>query len=247
MGVSVADQSHRRLHLGARLLLHHLHARHSACCAQGGGFHLATLWRTRDRGAGQLHCDPHLDYFRHLAILFLSRSLIIKVIETNSCLLNTSCFEYGNETSAPWNSPSFRSMLQRRRQRNFRCSIVFVWSSHSIGAINSQGSLRGDSGRLATPFTIHLYYQQTTHSSNMRLILNLDYRSAPGHRRLRPPLLLTINPSFLHLTSIPISHGSTPLTHGGNADEEREGRRSVAAGYHTDRHDVSITQSRDTT
>ena len=166
------------------------------------------------------HCDPHLDYFRHLAILFLYRSLIIKVIETNSCLLNTSCFEYGNETSAPWNSPSFRSMLQRRRQRNFRCSIVFVWSSHSIGAIKSQGSLRGDSGRLATPFTIHLYYQQTTHSSNMRLILNLDYRSAPGHPRLRPPLLLAINPSFLHLIPIPISHGSTPLTHGGNADEK---------------------------
>ena len=136
---------------------------------------------------------------------------------------------------------------QRRRQRNYRCSIVFIWSTHSIGAINSQGSLRGDSGRLATPFTIHLYYQQTTHSSNMRLILNLDYRSAPGHPRLRPPLLLTINPSFLHLIPIPISHGSTPLTHGGNADEERQGRRSVAAGYHADRHDGSITPSCDTT
>ena len=191
-----------------------------------------------------LHCDPHLDYFRHLAILFLYRSLIIKVIETNSCLLNTSCFEYGNETSAPWNSRSFRSMLQRRRQRNFRCSIVFNWSSHSIGAIKSQGSLRGDSARLATPFTIHLYYQQTTHSSNMRLFLNLDYRSAPGHRRLRPPLLLAINPSFLHLIPIPMSHGSTPLTHGGNADEEREGRRSLAAGYHADRHDGPTTPSR---
>ena len=188
-----------------------------------------------------------MDYFRHFAILFLYRSLIIKVIETNSCLLNTSCFEYGNETSAPWNSPSFRSMLQRRRQRNFRCSIVFVWSSHSIGAIKSQGSLRGDSARLATPFTIHLYYQQTTHSSNMRLILNLDYRSAPGHPRLRPPLLLTINPSFLHLIPIPKSHGSTPLTHGGNADEERKGRRSVAAGYHADHHDGSTTPSRNTT
>ena len=136
---------------------------------------------------------------------------------------------------------------QRRRQRNYRCSIVFIWSTHSIGAINSQGSLRGDSGRLATPFTIHLYYQQTTHSSNMRLILNLDYRSAPGHRWLRPPLLLSINPSFLHLIPIPISHGSTPLTHGGNADEEKEGRRSVAAEYHADRHDVSTTPSRDTT
>ena len=180
-----------------------------------------------------LHCDPHLDYFCHLAILFLSHSLITKVIETNSCLLNTSCFEYGNETSAPWNSPSFRSMLQRRRQRNFRRSIVFIWSSHSIGAIKSQGSLRGDSGRLATPFTTHLYYQQTTHSSNMRLILNLDYRSAPGHPRLRFPLLPAISPSFLHLIPIPISHGSTPLTHGGNADEEREGRRSVAAGHVT--------------
>ena len=67
MGVSVADQSHRRLHLGARLLLHHLHARHSACCAQGGGFYLATLWRTRDRGAGQLchrRGDPTLPYFQ---------------------------------------------------------------------------------------------------------------------------------------------------------------------------------------
>ena len=136
---------------------------------------------------------------------------------------------------------------QRRRQRNFRCSIVFIRSSHSIGAIKSQGSLRGDSARLATPFTIHLYYQQTTHSSNMRLILNLDYRSAPGHPRLQPPLLLTINPSFLHLIPIPINHGSTPLTHGGNADEEKEGRRSVAAGYHADRHDGSTTPSRDTT
>ena len=168
-----------------------------------------------------------------MAILFLSHSLITKVIETNSCLLNTSCFEYGNETSAPWNSPSFRSMLQRWRQRNFRCSIVFTWPTHSIGAIKSQGSLRGDSGRLATPFTTHLYYQQTTHSSNMRLILNLDYRSAPGHPRLRFPLLPAISPSFLHLIPIPISHGSTPLTHGGNADEEREGRRSVAAGHVT--------------
>ena len=190
------------------------------------------------------HCDPHLDYFRHFAILFLYRSLIIKVIETNSCLLNTSCFEYGNETSAPWNSRSFRSMLQRRRQRNFRCPIVFIWSSYSIGAIKSQGSLRGDSARLATPFTTHLYYQQTTHSSNMRLILNLDYRSAPGHRRLGPPLLLAINPSFLHLIPIPMSHGSTPLTHGGNADEEREGRRSIAAGHHADRHDGPTTPSR---
>ena len=81
----------------------------------------------------------------------------------------------------------------------------------------------------------------------MRLILNLDYRSAPGHPRLRLPLLLTINPSFLHLISIPMSHGSTPLTHGGNADEEREGQRSVAAGYHVDRHDGSTTPSRDTT
>ena len=94
---------------------------------------------------------------------------------------------------------------------------------------------------------LHLYYQQTTHSSNMRLILNLDYRSAPGHPRLRFPLLLAINPSFLHLSPIPISHGSTPLTHGGNADEEREGRRSVAAGYHADRHDGTTTSSRDTT
>ena len=135
---------------------------------------------------------------------------------------------------------------QRRLQRNFRCSIVFNWSSHSIGAINSQGSLPGDSGRLATTFTIHLYYQQTTHSSNMRLILNLHYRSAPGHRRLRPPLLLAINPSFLHLIPIPISHGSTPLTHGGNADEERKGRRPVAVGYRAYRHDGSITPSRDT-
>ena len=132
-------------------------------------------------------------------------------------------------------------------QRNLRCSIVFIWSSHSIGAINSQGSLRGDSARLATPFTIHLYYQQTTHSSNMRLILNLDYRSAPGHRRLRPPLLLTINPSFLYLIPIPISHGSMPLTHGGNEDEEKESRRSVTAEYHANRHDGSITPSRDTT
>ena len=129
-------------------------------------------------------------------------------------------------------------------QRNFRCSIVFIWSSHSIGAIKSQGSLRGDSAQLATPFTIHLYYQQTTHSSNMRLFLNLDYRSAPGHPR--PPLLLTISPSFLHLIPILISHGSTPLTHGGNADE-KEGRRSHEAEYHADRHDVSITPSRDTT
>ena len=135
---------------------------------------------------------------------------------------------------------------QRRRQRNFQCSIVFIRSAHSIGAIKSQGSLRGDSARLTTPFTIHLYYQQTTHSSNMRLILNLDYRSAPGHPRLQPPLLLTINPSFLHLTSLPISHGSTPLTHGGNADE-KEGRRSVAAGHHADRHDGSTTPSRHTT
>ena len=151
----------------------------------------------------EIHCDPHLDYFRHLAILFLSRSLIIKVIETNSCLLNTSCFEYGNETSAPWNSPSFGSMLQRRPQRNFRCSIVFIWSSYSIGAIKSQGSLRGDSARLATPFTIHLYYQQTTHSSNMRLILNLDYRSALGHRRLRPPAATS------HQPFLPPSHSHT--------------------------------------
>lgn len=44
-----------------------------------------------------------------------------------------------------------------------------------------------------------------------------------------------------------MSHGSTPLTHGGNADEEMEGRRSVAAEYHADRHDGSITPSRDTT
>ena len=44
-----------------------------------------------------------------------------------------------------------------------------------------------------------------------------------------------------------MSHGSTPLTHGGNADEEREGRRSVAAGYHADRHDGTRTPSRDTT
>ena len=136
---------------------------------------------------------------------------------------------------------------QRRRQRNYRCSIVFIWSTHSIGAINSQGSLPGDSGRLATTFTIHLYYQQTTHSSNMRLILNLDYSSAPGHPRLRPQLLPAINPSFLHLIPIPMSHGSTPLTHGGNADEEREGRRSIAAGYHADRHDGSTTPSCDTT
>ena len=149
------------------------------------------------------HCDLHLDYFCHFAILFLSHSLITKVIETNSCLLNTSCFEYGNETSAPWNSPSFRSMLQRRRQRNFRRSIVFIWSSHSIGAIKSQGSLRGDSGRLATPFTIHLYYQQTTHSSNMRLILNLHYRSALGHPQLRPPAATS------HQPFLPSSHSHT--------------------------------------
>ena len=44
-----------------------------------------------------------------------------------------------------------------------------------------------------------------------------------------------------------MSHGSTPLTHGGNADEEREGRRSVAAGYHADRHDGTRTPSRHTT
>ena len=138
-------------------------------------------------------------------------------------------------------------MLQRKLQRNFRRSIVFIWSTYSIGAIKSQGSLRGDSAQPATPFTIHLYYQQTTHSSNMRLILNLDYRSAPGHPRLRPPLLPTISPSFLHLIPIPISHGSTPLTHGGNVDEEREDRRSVAAGYHADRHNGSTTPSRDTT
>ena len=136
---------------------------------------------------------------------------------------------------------------QRRRQRNFRCSIVFIWPIHSIGAIKSQGSLRGDSARLATPFTIHLYYQQTTHSSNMKLILSLHYRSAPGHPRLRPPLLLAVNPSFLHLISIPISHDSKPLAHGGNADEEKEGRRSVAAGNHADRHDGSTIPSRDTT
>ena len=92
---------------------------------------------------------------------------------------------------------------QRRLQRNFRCSIVFIWSSHSIGAIKSQGSLRGDSTQLATPFTIHLYYQQTTHSSNIRLILNLDYRSEPGHPRLRPPLLPAVQP-FL-----PSSHSHT--------------------------------------
>ena len=132
-------------------------------------------------------------------------------------------------------------------QRNFRCSIVFIWSSHSIGAIKSQGSLRGDSAQLATPFTIHLYYQQTTHRINLRLILNLHCCPAPGPRRLRPTLLLTINPSFLHLIPIPMSHGSTPLTHGGNADEEREGQRSVAAGYHVDRHDGSTTPSRHTT
>ena len=136
---------------------------------------------------------------------------------------------------------------QRRRQRNFRCSIVFTWSTHSIGAIKSQGSLRGDSARLATPFTIHLYYQQTTRSSNMRLILNLDYRSAPGHRRPRPALLLAVKPSFLHLIPIPMSHGSSPLTQGGNADEEREGRRSITAGYHADRHDGTRTPSCDTT
>ena len=138
-------------------------------------------------------------------------------------------------------------MLQRKLQRNFRRSIVFIWSTYSIGAIKSQGSLRGDSAQPATPFTIHLYYQQTTHSSNMRLILNLNYRSAPRHPRLRPPLLPAINPSFLHLIPIPISHGSTPLTHGGNVDEEREDRRSVAAGYHADRHNGSTTPSRDTT
>ena len=118
---------------------------------------------------------------------------------------------------------------QRRCQRNIQCSIVFIRSTHSIGAIKSQGSLRGDSGRLATPFTIHLYYQQTTHSSSIRLILNLHCCPAPGPRRLRPALLLTINPSFLHLIPIPMSHGSLPLTHGGNADEEREDRRSHEA------------------
>ena len=134
---------------------------------------------------------------------------------------------------------------QRRRQRNFQCSIVFIRSAHSIGAIKSQGSLRGDSARLATPFTIHLYYQQTTHSSNMKLILNLHYRSAPGHPR--PPLLPAISPSFLHLIPIPICHGSTPLTHGRNAHEERKGRQSAAAGYYADRHGGSTTPSRDTT
>ena len=44
-----------------------------------------------------------------------------------------------------------------------------------------------------------------------------------------------------------MSHGSTPLTHGGNEDEEKEGRRSVAAEYHADRHNGSTTPSRDTT